>query len=104
MANGKIEIGDGATLRSGSDSYAYTIVEVSKTGHRFTMQADRSRRVDGGPAFSETQTFEHTRDENGRTLEVTRRRNGEYFVKGVEVGGWGRVTVGRRSAHYDPHF
>ena len=38
--NIQFKVGDGATIWVGSDRYAATVVEVSKTGHRVVVQRD----------------------------------------------------------------
>lgn len=40
-------VGAGATFGSGSDSYPFTVVAVSKSGHRVTLRRDEAKVISG---------------------------------------------------------
>lgn len=66
-----------ATVYIGSDRYAYTITEVSRTGHRLRLDH---------PALG--------------FCFASRRKNGEYRL----VNGTARVLVGVDNPYIDPSF
>jgi hypothetical protein len=50
--------------------------------------------------MSDAQEYRYEPNENGRTYEVTRRKDGSYRVKGTEM----RVRIGTRRAYHDYSF
>lgn len=93
------EVGMGATVISWTDRDAYTITEVSASGHRLTLQADTARRTDSN-GMSDAQSYEFERNEDGHVREATRRKDGSYRLK----GGTQRVLVGVRMKYHDFSF
>jgi hypothetical protein len=93
------KVGNGATVIFWTDRKAATIIEVSKTGHRVTVQADKAIRTDDH-GMSDAQSYRFERDENGATYEATRRKDGSYRLK----GGDSRVLLGVRDHYHDYSF
>jgi len=93
-------VGELATYGIGSDQYPYTVIEVSKSGHRVTLQARKSRRVDSN-GYSENQRWITVEDPNGETMVVTRRGDGSYAPKGKKCG---YITFGDAGSYLDPSF
>ena len=92
-------VGGGATIVSWTDRKAATIIEVSKTGHRVTVQEDKAIRTDGN-GMSDAQTYRFERDTNGSTYVATRRKDGSYRLKGGDT----RILLGVRDHYYDYSF
>ena len=88
-------VGDGATYGIGSDRYAGTVVAVSPTGHRVTLQFDHARCA----SYAE-QDYTYTPNPDGGTMVFTRRRDGGYRPLGSNCGGLGRG----RHQYRDPSF
>lgn len=109
--NGKAKpvYGAGATVGVGSDSYPYTVYEVSDTGHQITLRADGYRVISGSFQTGDAQVSYFWPDRE-HTIEATRRRgldrNGRpiYVVKGEPTRGGSRVYLGQRRFHRDPHI
>lgn len=93
------EVGDGATIVHWTDRTAATVVEVSRTGHRIVVQADKAIRTDSY-GMSDAQSYRYERDENGALTAATRRKDGSYRV----TGGSSRVLIGKRDAYHDYSF
>jgi hypothetical protein len=94
-----VAFGVGATVVSWTDRHAATIIEVSASGHKITVQYDTAVRTDSN-GMSDAQSYEFARDERGRTQVFTRRKNGDYRI----VGGSTRLLVGVRSQYHDYSF
>jgi hypothetical protein len=95
----KPEVGMGATVASGSDGYAYTIIWISPSGKTIRLQRDIAKRIDKN-GMSETQEYEYTRDPNGTIIEArlrTQRGRLGWFV----LKSRSSVGVGHRREHYD---
>lgn len=93
-------VGDGATYSVGSDRYAGTVIEVSKSGHRVVVQNDIAVAKHDNP-YTESQEYEYSPDPNGRIKVFTRRKNGIYRVQGWKHGA---CWFGYRAQYEDPHF
>jgi len=91
-------VGMGATLQIGSDSYPYTIVKISRSGHCITASRDHYRRTDGN-GQSELQTYEYTSDPNGVTDTFYRCKDGRYRQNARHL-----LYIGARRAYRDPSF
>lgn len=94
------EVGMGCTMGIGSDSYAGTIIEVSRTGHRVVVQQDKATRTDNN-GMSESQEYSYERNPNGKKDVFTRRRNGRYLGVGTTYFYLG---LGYRRQYQDPSF
>lgn len=95
----KPEVGMGATMYVGSDRYPYTVIAVSPSGFKVTLQADDSKRTDSN-GLSEIQTWDCTPNPNGAIRYAYRNRHGRYYA----ARGYSRVTFGERDMYQDPHF
>jgi hypothetical protein len=97
-----VEVGDGATISTGGDRYAYTVVERSKSGLSIWLTRDDMKRVDNNGPHSESQEYVYkSTPDNGsnRTYARWHKKNGRYYVVGTK-----RVVSAGRRAHLDPHF
>jgi hypothetical protein len=90
------QVGMGATLVVGSDSYPYTITWVSKSGKSFKMKQDNYQRTDKR-GFSESQDYEYTPNEKAQEETVTLRKGGAWRQSHSNL----RVWVGVKRAYYD---
>lgn len=97
-ANNIPQVGTHGSFGIGSDSYPCTVIAVSPSGHRVTVQEDRVVRY---TPFPDSVGVEFERDTNGRTTVFTRRRNGRYREAGANYGG---LSLGEWAAHRDPSF
>ena len=96
------KVGDGITMHAGSDSYPYTITEVSASGKNITVQRDSARRTDSN-GYGGDQVWEITPDPQGRVETLSMRKDGYYRNVGTSMEWWNRWTLGRRR-YSDPHF
>jgi len=94
-----IEIGTGATLQYGSDSYPATVIEV-KSERLVVIQEDTATRLDNGGPYTESQQYAYTPNPDGRTLKVSLRKSGYWRT----VGGDTLVFIGNRRMYRDPSF
>lgn len=101
-AQSQPEIGMGVTYSIGSDRYPYTVVEI--VNHRtIKVQEDIFKRTDEN-GFSESQTYEYSRNKNAPLKILTLRKNGRWVQKGNSLEDPGRYWVGQRNAYQDPSF
>lgn len=98
----EINVGDGATMHSGSDRYPFTVIRVVSP-RRLVLQEDRATRTDSRGAFTEHQDYTYERDAEGRTYTVSLRGNGGWYEVGQPASGRS-FTIGSRDRHNDPHF
>ncbi len=94
----EITVGQQGSFNVGSDTYPCTVVAVSPSGHKVTVQVDRVTKYRAWPE-SYGESFE--RDESGPLKVFTRRSHGRYLQSGtrytsLSTGGW--------CAYMDPHF
>lgn len=92
-------VGDGATIQYYSDRVAATVVEVSPSGRRITLQVDHATRTDSN-GMSESQSYHYTPNPVGFKHIAYRRNDGRYQLR----GGYARVFVGHRSTYRDFSF
>jgi hypothetical protein len=122
-------VGMGATVTLWSDSHAYTVIAVSKSGKQITLQRDKAVLLNGrdsgeSDALEFTsggflghvegrQRYRYERDPNGATIKATLRSyttrwDGKRYYCWRQVGTPThrgiRVAVGRRAEHYDYNF
>jgi hypothetical protein len=119
------KVGDGATFRVWSDCHACTVVAVSKSGLKVTLQRDTAtllnRHGSGEPDAlqfepggfvghtSGVQRYRYEPNPNGSLIVVSRRvlKNGQVVWKqvGCSTNVQGAVaTFGVRREHYDYNF
>jgi len=93
------EIGEGATVSVGSDSYPYTIIDISDSGKTITLREDRVERTDRN-GMSEIQEYNYFRDPNGKVVKATKRKNGSWKTTKDNC----LVSIGIRRRYYDFSF
>lgn len=93
------ELGMGATLVRWTDRHAGTVVYVSPSGHKISVQRDKATRTDTN-GMSDAQTYEFEADPNGAVETYTRRKDGTYR----QAGGTSRCLLGSRSHYHDFSF
>lgn len=98
-----IQVGDGATLCYWSDRHAGTIIAVSPSGKRISVQRDIATRVDSN-GMSGNQEYTFLPNPASHIYEFTMRKNG-YFVQVGEDMKNGTIchTTGRYE-YYDFSF
>jgi hypothetical protein len=96
-------VGNAATVNWWSDSKAGTIIQVSPSGKRITVQLDKSTRTDKN-GMSDCQHYEYERDINGATYEFSLRKNGRWVVIGHETRHGVSCTIGGRYTYHDFSF
>jgi hypothetical protein len=94
------EVGQGATVLYWTDRRAATVIEVSPNGKTITVQFDRA--TSDGPFGS--QDWEYEADPNGATRVFTKRKNGQWVLKGDPLKGGQRLGLGYRNHYYDYSF
>jgi hypothetical protein len=94
------QVGDGATWSPWTDSYAATVIAVSKSGKQITIQDDQSVIVSGS-AQDGSAKYEYRPNPRGPVRKATRRQDGKFRLVGWTAGGY--VGPGRR-AYQDPSF
>ncbi len=92
--------GMGAMTGAGSDCYPYTIVRVE--GNHIHACQDDSQVVSGSHQDGSAE-YTYSRNENAPIEIFTLRKNGRFIKKGRSLDSSG-LTIGRRSAYYDPSF
>jgi hypothetical protein len=117
-------VGEGATLYGWSDVRAYTVIAVSRSGNRATIQRDSCTLLNG-PDSGEPdalrvytggfaahvegrQRWDIRPNPEGATIEISRRRLKSGEIVWVQVGGsakgGSRIAFGDRHEHYDYNF
>lgn len=107
------QVGDGATILSYSDRDAGTVIEVIKKGIMpviVVVQEDNAVRTDKN-GQSESQTYEFSRNPNGRIRHFRQAKNGTWdeVIVNPETNRWKKngstnVKFGVRESYYDPTF
>lgn len=94
-----ITVGMGATVCGWSDRHAATVIGVSASGYKITVQRDKAVRTDAN-GMSEAQNYSYERDPNGAIQTFYRNSDGRYAnrTKG------GRLVLGQRNEYYDYGF
>ena len=99
----QVKVGDGATVLYYTDRRAATVVDVRNNGKTVTVQEDTATRTDG-LGMTDAQTYEYTRNLDGRTMTFTLRKNGRYVRKGDTMRGGLAVRLGVRNHYHDYSF
>lgn len=97
------EVGMAATISVGSDSYPATIVEVSSNRKTIKVQKDDAVRTDTN-GFSESQTYEYSRNIFAHKDTFTLRKNGRWIRKGFDMNSGTPIWIGHRRKYWDPSF
>lgn len=93
------QIGEGATVRVGSDAYPYTIIDISDSGKTIYLREDKVERIDNN-GMSELQEYNYFRNPEGKEIKATRRKNGSWKTTGNNCP----VSIGIRCRFYDFSF
>ena len=96
------EIGMGVTHVMWSDRHAYTVIAVSPSGKRCTIQRDTAIRTDQN-GMSDAQSYRYEPNPQGATRVITLRRDERWRAVGEEKGS-SVYHVGYRDEHYDYTF
>ena len=103
------QVGEPATIHSGSDCYPATVIEVSRTGHRVVIQHDTSIVTKRAENYGDDVEYRYERNPEGGTRVYTRRTGKDGSV-GYKLLGWptrsrgGNVGIGYRRMYRDPSF
>lgn len=92
------EVGDGATEVMYTDRFPYTVIAVKDPKH-ITVQEDEAIRIDKR-GMTDAQSYEYHPNPEGRTCELSLRKNGKW----IEVGQRANATpfvVGTRQRYHD---
>lgn len=98
------QIGDGATILMWSDRRPGMVVQVSKSGNSVHVAGVSYKRIDNNGPFTESQEYEFGTEAKGPGVEYTKRRNGQYVLKGDDMKNGQRVMLGYMDAYTDPTF
>lgn len=96
------KVGMGATMLSWTDRDPATIIKVSKSGKKITVQPDKAIRTDSN-GMSDSQSYTFERNPNAYTDEYSLRKNGRWVRVGESQNG-SSLLVGHRSKYYDFSF
>lgn len=98
------EVGMGATLHYGSDSYPATVSRVSANGKTLWVKKDK-KMVTGGTFEAGNVTFVTLPDEDAPEQQFSLRSNGRWMAKGTPVHArYGHLSLGARAYQQDPSF
>lgn len=95
-----IEVGMGASMGYGADSYPYTIHKVSKDGKRVWASADKYKYN------KEAGDYDYSNDnqnDESQWLEFTLRKDDRFHQVGQSVKS-SALHIGRRRYYQDPSF
>lgn len=90
-------VGMAATVCYLTDRHAATVVKVSASGSKVTVQEDTAKRTDAN-GMSEMQTYEYTANPQGTLHVFHRQGNGTYATRGT------RLHLGDRRTYHDFSF
>lgn len=98
------KVGMGATYGYGSDCYPATIIEVSPSGKRLTIQRDEVLVTSGSDQTGD-KIYTLLEDPNGATIEYSLRKNNRWYPVGqpIDHRSYG-LTIGSRTYYQDPSF
>lgn len=96
-------IGTGATICCYSDRHACTIIAVSKSGKKVTVQSDTATRTDKN-GMSDSQSYEYAANPKGAIKSFTLRKNGRWIQAGDPAKGGTPLAIGWRGSYYDYSF
>lgn len=93
-------VGEGCTIRVGSDRWAGTIVKVSPTMAKVWIRLDKVWPTKN--CTKESQRYMYTPNPEGTEKIATRRPAGIWRLLGGDT--WGACTFGERDFYKDPSF
>jgi hypothetical protein len=88
---------DAAYIQLGSDRYSATIIDLSESGYKITVQYDRAVQSEDFDYYN-NQHWLFRRDPEGEIKVFFRNKLGNYHK------GSARLHVGHRSHYLDPSF
>lgn len=94
-------VGDGASVHVGSDSYPATVSRVTRT--RVYVKQDFYRNTNGENFMSGSPTFEYTPNPEAFEEGFSVRKNGRLVALGASARSRHTLSSGRRY-YQDPHF
>lgn len=98
------EVGMGATIYAGSDSYPATVSRVSKNGKTLWVKQDK-KMVTSGTWETGNVTYVTLPDEDAPERQYSLRSNGQWIMKGVATNArYGSLGLGYRRYAQDPSF
>ncbi len=98
------EVGMGATVCYWTDRKAATVIAISESGRKVTVQFDRATRIDSN-GMSDAQSYEYETNTEAPTREFSLRKNGRWIPVGDSMASYGNtLSLGRRSEYYDYSF
>jgi hypothetical protein len=89
----------GATVCYHSDSHAYTVIAVSSSGKKLSLQRDNAKRKDNN-GMSECQEYVYSPNPNGNIIQVSLRKDLKFRVVKSSI----LVLLGVRKEYYDYSF
>lgn len=96
-------VGQLASFGYGADSTGYTVIAVSKSGHKVTLQR-RGKKPTKDCNHYGNQSFLTWENPEGVTETFTRRKDGRYRAVGSSCRGAPSVSFGHATFYTDPHF
>lgn len=99
-SGGEPTVGMAATACAYTDRYAGTIIKIISPA-RIEWQEDMATRVDGHGMTDVGQRYEYERDQNGRKVVFSKRRNGVWREAGAGRGGGLGLRLGARDKFHD---
>ena len=94
--------GDGACMCYFTDRNPVTIIDVSASGRRVTVQTANWHIVEGSESNGSAK-YTYSQDIGGGTTMFSLRKNGQWIRVGESLGGGTRLNKGY-SRYYDPSF
>lgn len=94
-------VGMGATIQYWSDSHPGTVIAVSPSGAKVTVQEDKATRTDTN-GMSDMQSYTYEPDPNGKIHVFHRRTAGREAGHYANRGS--RLSLGKRHKHHDYSF
>lgn len=99
----KVEVGMGVTEILYSDKHAYTVIEVSKSGKKASIQRDTATRTDDN-GLSEVQSYRYEENLDGEIQQIKLYADGLWHINKRGKGKGNVVVVGIRHEYRDPTF
>ena len=97
------KVGELASYGHGGDSYPYTVIAVSATGYKVTLQRRKAVSCKGHTPYDGQHRVLTVEDPDGDILVVRRRKDGKYYGRG-SYARQPSVSFGRADYYLDPHF
>lgn len=92
------KVGSGASIGIGSDSYPYTVIEISNGGKLIKVQRDNHKPSKGFDYFS-NQIYDYTSNPDAGVEEYKLKKDGNYYDKYN-----GKIYTNGRRYYQNPSF